>query len=360
MTDTTIAPVTTPTFNSPLAVRPLRIVIPGGEGRLGLLLLQRFFASGHTVTTLSRSPGHPGAGKTPWARVDWDGRALGSWVEALEDVDVLINLAGRSVDCRYNARNRGEILRSRVDSTALLGRAIQALRRPPRLWLNSSTATIYRHSFDRAMDEVSGELGGSEADAPDSWRFSIGVARRWEDCFFGCTTPYTRKVALRTAMVMSSDPRGVFAMVLRLVRLGLGGAWGPGRQYMSWIHELDFSRAVEFLIERQDISGVVNLAAPHPLPNKQFIAELRQAWGIRFGLPAQDWMLRVGAMLLQTETELLLKSRRVVPGVLSRHGFEFQFQTWADAARDLVQRSRAKGLPSVGREIGLESPGERK
>jgi uncharacterized protein len=360
MTDTTITPVATPTNKSPLAGRPLRIVIPGGEGHLGRLLLQRVLASGHTVTTLSCRPGQPETDKTPWARIHWDGRELGPWTEALEDTDVVINLAGRTVDCRYNAKNRAEILCSRVESTAVLGRAIQALRLPPRLWLNSSTATIYRHSFDRAMDEVWGELGGSEADAPDTWRFSIDVAGKWEDSFFGCSTPYTRKVALRTAMVMSSDPRGVFAMVLRLVRLGLGGAWGSGRQYMSWIHELDFLRAVEFLIEREDISGVVNLAAPNPLPNKQFLDELREAWGIRFGLPAHDWMLSVGAVLMRTETELLLKSRRVVPGVLSRNGFAFRFQAWAEAAQDLVRRWRVKGSPPMGREIGWESSGERK
>jgi uncharacterized protein (TIGR01777 family) len=317
-------------------------------------------ALGHTVKTLSCRPGHPETDKIPWEKIYWDGRELGPWTEVLEDADVLINLAGRTVDCRYNAKNRREILCSRVESTAVLGRAIQTLRHPPHLWLNSSTATIYRHSFDRAMDEVSGELGGNEVDAPDTWRFSIDVARQWEDSFFGCSVPYTRKVALRTAMVMSSDPRGVFAMVLRLVRMGVGGAWGSERQYMSWIHELDFFRAIEFLIEREDISGVVNLAAPNPLPNQQFLAELRQAWGIRFGLPAYDWMLSVGAMLMRTETELLLKSRRVVPGVLSNHGFAFRFQTWAEAAQDLIRRLKEKGSPSVGREIGWEFSGERK
>jgi uncharacterized protein len=263
---------------------------------------------------------------------------LGSWVAALENADVVLNLSGRSVDCRYNPRNREQILHSRLDSTAILAKAIQSLRCPPRLWLNASTATIYRHSYDRAMDEHTGELGGNEQDAPSTWQFSIEVARRWEEAFFSSETPSTRKVALRAAMVMSTEAGGVFPIVLRLVRLGLGGAWGDGRQYMSWIHELDFCRAVEFLIDRDEISGPVNLAAPHPLPNREFMADLRRAWGMPVGLPAHTWMLSVGAFLMRTETELLLKSRRVVPSILREHGFDFRFPKWPEAAADLVRR----------------------
>jgi len=274
----------------------------------------------------------------------WDGRSLGSWVETLEHADVVINLAGRSVDCRYTSANRAEILRSRVESTEILGTAIREMRFPPRLWLNASTATIYRHSMDRDMDEATGELGGNEPDVPPTWRFSIEVARQWETCFFAADTPRTRKVALRSAMVMSVEPGGVLEVLLRLVRTGLGGAWGSGRQYMSWIHEEDFVRAVEFLIEREEIATAVNLAAPYPLPNEQFLSHLRNAWGISVGLPANDWMLEIGAFLLRTETELLLKSRRVVPGILQNHGFAFRFPEWSEAARDLVRRWRAKSV----------------
>jgi uncharacterized protein (TIGR01777 family) len=337
MTEYTTTTVCGDGFTRTSTSRPLRIVIPGGEGHLGQILKGRLTERGHTVTTLTRRPA-PGGSRS----VLWDGRSLGEWVAEMEGADVLINLAGRSVDCRYNARNRDEILRSRVDSTDVLGKAIEGLDNPPRVWLNSSTATIYRHSLDRAMDEASGELGGNEIDAPASWRFSIEVARRWEEAFFSVRTPRTRKVAMRTAMVMASEPGGIFEAVLRLVWRGLGGSWASGNQFMSWIHEVDFVRTVEFLIEREEIEGVVNLAAPKPLPNREFMSALRSAWGIGFGLPAQEWMLQVGAFLLRTETELLLKSRWVVPGILTLHRFEFLFPAWPEAARDLVQRWRVQ------------------
>jgi uncharacterized protein len=317
--------------------RRLHIVIPGGEGHLGRLLAQRFSSCGHVVTTLTRNSR---SSPDPWRKIKWDGKTLGSWTQTLDGADVLINLAGRSVDCRYNAKNREEIVRSRVESTAVLGQALQAIRRPPRVWLNASTATIYRHTYDRDMDEF-GELGGSESNAPASWRFSIDVARQWEYAFLACQLPATRKVALRAAMVMG--PAGeVFPITLRLIRLGLGGAWGDGRQYMSWIHETDFFRAVEFLIDHEQISGAVNLAAPAPLPNKEFLRILRNSWGVPFGLPSRPWMLAAGAFLLRTETELLLKSRRVVPAILQKHGFQFMFPTWPEAAQDLVRDRRAR------------------
>ncbi|MGB7846512.1 MAG: TIGR01777 family oxidoreductase [Candidatus Acidiferrum sp.] len=323
----------------------LRIVLPGGEGHLGKLLATHFSSLGHQVTTLTRNP-NSSAGSTGqsnlWETAIWDGKSVGAWVEALEGADVLINLAGRSVDCRYNAKNREEILQSRVRSTAVLGEAIQRMHRAPRVWLNMSTATIYRHSYDHAMDEATGEIGGGEPGAPFGWRFSIDVARRWEEAFFSAQTPNTRKIAIRAAMVMSPEAGGIFEVILQLVRIGLGGAWGSGRQYMSWIHEEDFLRAVEYLIQREQIMGAVNLAAPVPLPNHEFMSDLRDAWGIRIGLPAGQWMLAVGAILLRTETELLLKSRRVVPGILQGDGFEFRHPEWPAAARDLVRRWRER------------------
>ncbi len=254
---------------------------------------------------------------------------------------VCINLTGRSVNCRYGAANRRDILDSRVDSTRLLNEVVAGLRTPPPLWINASTATIYRHALDRPMDESTGELGGDEPGAPETWNFSIHVARAWEEAFFETATPRTRKVAIRSAMTMSPDRGGVFDVLSTLVRRGLGGAQGDGRQYVSWIHELDFCRAVEFLIAHPEFDGSVNLASPNPLPNRDFLRVLREAWHAPFGLPLPRPLLELGAFALRTETELVLKSRRVIPGRLTAAGFEFTHPEWPEAARDLVERRPA-------------------
>jgi len=313
----------------------MRIVIPGGSGQVGQVLARYFHAGGHDVTVLSRNPG-----PAPWSVVVWDARTPGPWVDVLEGSDVCINLAGRSVNCRYNEANRREIFDSRVQSTELLNRVIAGLDHPPRVWLNSSTATIYRHALDRSMDEATGELGGNEPGAPDTWNFSISVAKAWEEEFFATPTPRTRKVALRSAMTFSPDRGGVFDVLLSLVRHGLGGSQGSGRQFVSWIHEADFIRAVEFLIAEESFEGVVNLASPNPLPNREFLHVLREAWGTRIGLPAARWMIEMGTFFMRTESELVLKSRRVVPGRLLDAGFVFQFPEWPAAARELVARWR--------------------
>ncbi len=312
---------------------PLRIVLPGGSGQVGTLLARAFHQEGHDVTVLSRGPE-----RAPWRVVAWDGQTAGDWTEVLDGADVVINLAGRSVNCRYTPENRRAILESRVVSTRLIGEAIGRARRPPRVWLQASTATVYAHRFDAANDEATGLLGGSEPEAPETWRFSIEVATAWEKALEEAVTPHTRKVAMRSAIVMSPDSGGAFDMLLRLVRYGLGGREGDGRQYVSWIHEDDFVRAVRWLIEHDEVRGPVNLAAPHPLPNADFLRALREAWGAPFGLPASKWMLEVGARLLRTETELILKSRRVVPGRLLEAGFAFHFPSWPEAAADLCQR----------------------
>jgi uncharacterized protein (TIGR01777 family) len=311
----------------------MKIVIPGGTGQVGTILARHFHGEGHAVTVLSRGPQ-----AAPWRVVPWDGLTLGPWIKELDGSDVCINLAGRSVNCRYNAANRRAVFESRVRSTQLLNRAIGELQHPPAVWLNASTATIYRHALDRSMDEATGELGGGEPGAPDTWNFSIDVAKAWEDAFFATAIPGTRKVALRSAMTMSPDRGGVFDVFLGLVRRGLGGTTLPGNQYVSWIHEADFIRAIEFLIERRDIDGAVNLASPNPLPNRDFLCILRQASGTRIGLPTARWMLEVGAFLLRTESELVLKSRRVVPGRLLDAGFRFDYAEWSDAASELVAR----------------------
>jgi uncharacterized protein (TIGR01777 family) len=317
----------------------MRIVIPGGSGQVGQILARYFHEQGHVVTTFSRS-----VTPAPWRVVGWDGLTRGDWIADLEGSDVCINLAGRSVNCRYGAANRRAIYDSRVLSTLLLNEAIAALRHPPRVWLNASTATIYRHALDRPMDEATGELGGNEPGAPDTWNFSIQVAKGWEEAFFSTPTPLTRKVAIRSAITFSPDPGGIFDVLLGLVRHGLGGTNGSGKQFVSWIHETDFIRAVDWVIAREDFTGVVNVASPNPLPNRDFLRALRAAWGTRIGLPASEWMLEIGAWLMRTESELVLKSRRVVPGRLLAEGFQFLFPDWPTAARELVGRWRENAL----------------
>ena len=313
----------------------LRIVIPGGSGQVGNVLARHFHEQGHSVTVLSRHPK-----PAPWQVLPWSGVGPGAWVRVIDGADIVINLAGRSVNCRYTAVNRREILESRILSTRVVGQAIAQAAKPPALWMNASTATIYRHALDRAMDESTGELGGREPNAPSTWRFSIDVATNWEREFFSAATPRTRKIALRSAMTMSPDPGGIFDTLLRLVRAGLGGKAASGKQFISWVHEIDFVQAIDFLIGNQNLDGFINICSPCPLPNEEFMRALRRAWGTRIGLPATRWMLEMGAVFLRTETELILKSRRVVPQRLLEAGFRFNFAEWPSAANDLVQRWR--------------------
>ncbi|MFL6207865.1 MAG: TIGR01777 family oxidoreductase [Pyrinomonadaceae bacterium] len=314
----------------------MKIIIPGGTGQVGTMLARAFHAGGHEVVVLSRKPG-----SAAWREVAWDAETLTDWAAELDGADAVINLAGRSVNCRYNAENRRVIKASRVNSTRVVGAAIAKCARPPRVWLQASTAAIYAHRYDAPNDEATGIIGGAEPNAPDTWRFSLDVATAWERALDEAQTPHTRKVKLRTAIVMSPDRGGPFDILLKLVRCGLGGRAGKGRQYVSWIHDQDFVRAVGWLIEHEEITGAINLAAPTPLPNEEFMRDLRAAWGAWFGLAATEWMLELGARVLGTETELILKSRRVIPGRLLQAGFTFQFPTWPEAARDLCRRWRA-------------------
>lgn len=311
----------------------MRIVLLGGSGQVGTVLAQHFHRSGHDVTVIARREA-----EAPWNVALWDGVTAGQWTQAIDGADVVINLAGRNVNCRYTAANRREIKASRVGSTLLIGEAIRSSAEPPRLWINSSTATIYAHTFGTPHDEANGRIGGNEPGAPSTWNFSIDVATSWENAFSSFVLPRTRKIALRSAIVMIPSRGGAFDALLRLVRFGLGGAMGSGEQFVSWVHDCDFLRAVDFLIANDEIDGPVNVAAPNPLPNCEFMAALRKAWGARVGFPASKWMLEFGAFFLRTETELILKSRRVVSGRLSALGFNFEFPDWPAAAQDLVNR----------------------
>lgn len=314
-----------------------RIVIAGGSGFLGQILEDHFRDAGWEVVILTRYPKAPG-------ETLWDGETVGGWKCELDGAEALINLAGKSVNCRYNARNRTEILDSRVNSTRVLDEAIRVCSRPPRVWLNASTATIYKHTFEAANDE-GGEIG-AHPDAKDA--FSVEVARAWEKAFEEAPASGVRKVILRTAMVLGLGTNSVFPMLRRLARAGLGGQMGSGEQYVSWIHARDFRRAIEWIIAREDLSGVVNLAAPNPVRNWEMMRILRKKAGALFGLPATDWMLEVGALFLRTETELILKSRRVVPRRLIESGFEFEFPEMRFAFDDLSSHRRVNGKEKPG------------
>ena len=320
----------------------LRIVIPGGSGQVGRLLAGYFQERGHHVTVLTRGPY-----TANWQTVHWDGMNIGPWVETLEGADVVIHLSGKSVNCRATERNKRELYDSRIGPTRLLGRAIAGMTNPPKLWMNASTATIYRHALDRDMDEATGEIGGGEIiskrrRAPKKWDWTIKLVKDWEAALYESPTPKTRRIALRTSLVFSPAFGNIFMVLSNLVRFGLGGTQGNGHQYVSWMHEADYARAIEFLIEHDEFEGPVNLAAPNPLPNREFMAALRDAWEVPNGLPAPAPLIALGSFFLRTEPELVLKSRRVVPGKLMNAGFEFEFPEWAGAAEDLVRKWRQR------------------
>jgi uncharacterized protein (TIGR01777 family) len=321
----------------------VKIVIPGGTGHIGGLLRRALAEQGHEVVVLSRRPETLEDGVR---HVLWDGRTTGPWVEEVDGCDVVVNLAGRSVSCRYTDDNLRQMMDSRVESTRVVGEAIVRAERPPRVWLQMSTATIYADARSRpgarggAHDETTGTIGGDEPGVPLYWEYSVRIARHWEAAQAEADLPSTRRVALRTAMVMTPDRGSVLDYLLWLARLGLGGPVAGGEQHVSWIHGDDFVRAVLFLVERDDLAGPVNLAAPAPLPQRDLMRVLRRAWGRRPGLPATRWMAGLGAWALRSDPELLLKSRRVVPGRLLDAGFVFEHPTWDDAAADLVARVR--------------------
>lgn len=280
-----------------------KIIIAGGTGFIGQALAARWGKDNHVVILGRRLEGN---GR-------WDGKHLEShWAAMLDGCDLVVNLTGRSVNCRYNRHNRQEILDSRLNATKVIGEAVRAATVPPKLWVNMASATIYRHAEDRSQDEYSGEVGDD---------FSMRVCKSWEKTFFGQRTPFTRKIALRTAITLGHG--GALAPYRRLVKWGLGGKQGSGRQMYSWVHIEDIGRAIEWFLEHPELEGAYNISAPQPVTNAEFMATLRRLMGSRFGLPAPAWLLKLGAAVIGTETELVLKSRWVLPTKLEQTGFRF-------------------------------------
>ncbi|MCC5806071.1 MAG: NAD-dependent epimerase/dehydratase family protein, partial [Opitutales bacterium] len=289
----------------------MKIILSGGSGQVGRLLSRAFVREGHECVILTRGTGRsletePYPGETGRVRfVAWDGHTRGPWCAEVDGADVVINLAGRSVDCRYTEANLRDMLRSRTESTRVIGEAIANANKPPQLWLQASTATIYAHRFDAANDEITGIIGGSEPGVPKHWKRSVEIGQAWEAALFEAPTPATRRVAMRSAMVMSPDAGGIFDAFATLCRFGMGHL-GDGKAYVSWIHEHDFVAAVRFLMDESAVDGVVNLASPNPLPNKAFIGAVHAALGRRWSVQAPAWLLEIGAFFRRTETELLL------------------------------------------------------
>ena len=290
----------------------MKIIIAGGSGYLGQVLAQDLAEKGYQVVILSRGTERV-LGDISFK--NWDGETLGDWAAEFENAEAVINLAGKSVNCRYNERNKAEIYRSRLLSTKVVGAAILQCKNPPKVWIQSASSTIYRHAEDRPMDELTGEIGTG---------FSIDVCRQWEKTFNDIPTPHTRKVLLRIAIVLGKSG-GALPPLLRLTRWGLGGQQGNGNQRVSWLHDEDFCRVIEFALKNEQVSGVYNVATPNAVTNAELMKTLRQVCKIPFGLPTPVWLLTIGAALIQTEPELLLKSRWVIPTKLSQAGFTFKY-----------------------------------
>ncbi|MCR8847722.1 TIGR01777 family oxidoreductase [Rossellomorea sp. SC111] len=293
-----------------------KIVIAGGTGFIGRYLQKKFHEMGYMVTIISRQSPH-----VSWERPD-------EIVQALEGAEMLINLAGKSVDCRYNEKNIADIFKSRTETTNILGNALFQCQNPPPLWINSSTATIYRHAEDRPMTEEDGDIGTG---------FSVEVAKEWEKAFFSFSLPETRQAALRIAIVLGPDG-GVMTPYKNLVKFGLGGVQGPGTQKFSWIHVEDVYRIILFLNEEKELSGVFNCASPDPVTNRELMAQLRDVMNKKIGLPTPKWMLEAGAVVIKTETELVLKSRWVIPDRLVKAGFVFQYDTLDKALGQILTK----------------------
>jgi uncharacterized protein len=291
-----------------------KVILAGGTGFIGQYFEKQFIELGYDVKHISRQPQH----------ISWNNKA--AIMDALEDGELLINLAGKSVNCRYNETNKKEIMNSRLETTNILGESVLSCKNPPQLWINSSTATIYRHAEDHPMTEANGEIGSG---------FSVDVATNWEKTFFSFSLPKTRQIALRIAIVLGKDG-GVMTPYMNLVRYGLGGVQGSGNQMFSWVHVEDLFRIVLFLNNREDLTGTFNCSAPDPVSNREFMEKMRKAMNMPIGLPAPKWLLEIGSVLIRTETELVLKSRWVLPERLEKEGYKFAFDTLDKTLRDIL------------------------
>ena len=304
----------------------MKVVIFAANGYIGNVLVDYYSNKGAEVFAITRRHSGFTAGVQ---NLLWDGRTLDkNWSQSLEKADLVINLAGKSVNCRYNEKNKKEIFDSRTFATEVIAKAIQQCINPPVLWVNSASATIYRHAEDRPMDELTGEIGSG---------FSVEVCKKWEKTFFDAQTLNTRKIALRMAIVLGSKD-GVFLRLQNLVKFGLGGKQGNGKQMFSWIHDKDLCRLFDFLVENKQLEGVYNAAAPGPVSNENIMATIREAMHMSIGLPAPKWLLEIGAVLIGTETELIFKSRWVVPVKLLQAGFNFEFPDIKEAVRNIVKK----------------------
>ena len=303
-----------------------KIILAGGNGYLGTVLANYYRNLAKEIVILARSPkDRHGNIRT----VVWDGKTQGEWVKELPGADMLINLCGKNVNCRYTEKNKAAIIASRILPTTVLGEVIAGLTNPPALWINVTSATIYRHAEDHPQDEETGEIGTG---------FSIDVCRKWENTFFNIDTPKTRKIALRMSIVMGAAD-GAFPRLLNLVKLGFGGMQGNGEQYVSWVHEHDAARCTEWLLDHPEINGVINCTAPNPVKNKLFMSYIRKACSMPFGLPAPEWLLNIGAIVIGTETELILKSRWVLPNRLTNAGFVFTFPEAKAAIKNILKKA---------------------
>lgn len=311
----------------------MKVVIFAGHGHVGAAFQRHLPGLGHDVRVVARS-------RRLESDLIWDGKTLGNWVDGLEDADAVINLAGKSVNCRYNEKNLDEMMRSRTETTELIGKAIESVGKRPKVWINASTATIYSHRFDKPNDDIDGIIDAEQSDAPRTWRASIKIAKEWEASLWKAVLPDVRRVAMRSGLTMSIDKGSVFDVFCGLARKGLFGKLGNGKHFVSWVHEVDHARAIDHILRNDSLEGAVNITSPNPLPQAEFARELRQELGIPLGLPAAAWMVEIGTWVMRTESELVMKSRYVTPTRLLQSGFTFEFPTWKDACHNLVETQK--------------------
>lgn len=318
-----------------------KIIIAGGTGFIGEEMI-RYWGKENKIVILSRQVNNEKNNRNKQQILTdeelqkvvfrkWDGKTAGQWAEELEGADIVINLAGKTVNCRYNKKNKEEILNSRINAVKAIGSAIQLCKKAPALWINSSSATIYRYADDHAQDEYNGEFEND---------FSVQVCKQWEKILFEQSVPATRRVALRMAITLGTG--GVMIPYFNLLKFGLGGKQGNGKQMYSWVHIEDTCRMIEWIAEREQLHGIYNCSSPNPVSNETFMRTLREVTGCRLGLPASKWMLKLGALIMGTETELILKSRWVLPTRILETGFQFKYPFLKDAMENIIAHTPAR------------------